>query len=63
MRFEVDIAVFAETGRDAIALLDVLLAGVEGPEPERFVVHPQWLRRGECASEAERIVEILLRSA
>lgn len=37
--------------------------GGDGPEPERFVVQPQWLRRGECASEAERIVEILLRSA
>lgn len=37
--------------------------GGDGPEPERFVVQPRWLRRGDCASEAERIVETLLRSA
>ena len=30
MRFEVDIAAFTTTGRDAIALLDVLLQGVDG---------------------------------
>ncbi len=35
----------------------------DGPQPERFVVQPAWLRRGDCAAEAEHIVESILRSA
>ncbi len=35
----------------------------DGSQPERFVVQPAWLRRGDCAAEAEHIVESLLRSA
>lgn len=34
-----------------------------GPQPERFVVQAAWLRRGDCAAEAEHVVESLLRSA
>jgi len=37
--------------------------GGDGPEPVRFVVQPEWLRRNACAQEAGNIVETLLRSA
>lgn len=33
------------------------------PQPERFVVQPEWLRSEGCAAEAEHLVESVLRSA